>query len=572
MPIAAGAAGETAVICPIRFRRAIEGPPSYYSPDLDERGFASSTSEADYRPAAGPTVGMMLGGPDIKVSVVREAIGPKHVLCVKVEKIWGTGTLEVVSPLTSLDKPAEGYAVDDICLRNPFTTTSATDKDQSLAEAAAENERLLCSALWQYEAKFRKRLKKNPSDGTAAQAMTQIASLYNAYDHQHRLDAGTIKSIVESKTPLTARVTALKTAIQRRRAAAAVTKTSGFKVSVHLGSQDGPVLGELGVVLFPLAVIPVQPHVVSLGSTTDLSSSPADAFAADFSKSGSSFDVARMLLLFAMINVNVATAGLFFEFDREKVSRFRLCDATETRTLDGIKQAKISGYNDLFFQGFLLVNASLGSMRSDPWVNVLMNCKTSEAIDPYQTGKLNIYFVRELREDALKSSALVAVGFGSKIQTQTAKTLTVKLPPKTYNLPVGDDRIGIVCGVSNIDGVVPEVFMATRVMSRTLTHEAAHVCNVAHYRGGEGNTAHHDVWAVRNLMHLQEDLRYEWPSAGYGKVDAHGLDQAVAGVLLTMKKFPDPPATSEYVPRNDQVAQMREVFVTTKKYYGTGVK
>ncbi|MFO0547073.1 MAG: hypothetical protein U0271_01730 [Polyangiaceae bacterium] len=582
-------ADDFGAVVPLRFCRATSGFTRLKAPDLDDRGFVASAEPKDYRPARGPTVTLTLGGPEIRVKVIRQAIGPNHTLSVSVKKAPGSkgaATLKVVSPKTSLGEPETGYEVDHLYLVSPHTATTPSTTDDAEAKALAKDERLL----------FKKVLSGMSGLDESSAEHAQLAELFHAFDHSAAPDKATAKRVADSADPLQERVDALKGAIQRRRSAASQRDNSLFIVSVHLGGTDGPVLAELGVVVVPPIVIDFQPYLVSLGSAT-MSGVPTDTTHTDFDKSSSSLDYTRLLALVALLNFNMAPTGVYFKLSKSSVRRFRLYDTTQAPFKDDDPDgwnAQIDHYNFLFKQGWLSAGVVFNGV-ADPFVNILMNCHSALSYDLF---KLNVYFVKCIKLGVNAALEAVAVGYGALAQTQPARTLSVMgADGGTRTIDIGEDPVGLICSVSAVDKNVSDWWTSTRVLSRTLAHEIGHVCNLAHYRGGDDSKilkqkAKHDIWAVRNIMHNAETLSGDMPDSGYGRASGYRL----AGTLFTSKKHPTPRVTynqaekdaSEadqhapdvftdrledvYSKRTDQIAQVREVFRGSgnRTFYGTG--
>ncbi len=586
----------------LRFARAKVGPPSLRAPDLDDHGFVASTDPEDQRPARGPVVGMTLGGSDIRVRVVRERIGPRPRLFVKKTLVSGSdGHLTILSPSSghSLNAPDAGFLVDHIHLRSAFTTTASDPGDAAWAADEAENERVLVVALagertrlvaaleararaWngapknfranagetQLQALIRNMDLQRPIQydritspdnrtalayldwldrvrGEITAAQTQIDELSEYLEDQG--DALDADAVVASATPLQARVDAALARIQRRRAASQVNTPSLFKLEVHIGSASGPLAGELGVVVFPIKEVEVQPNVISLGARgqddTHLQFDQVPPAGQSY------FDYPKLLLILARTNVVYAPAGVrLYVRSRARVKRFRIADAADLPNTaipaddpDGWN-TYMAHFNDLFPTPGVFFSrnnnvpppppppaaapaaapaagpppaggaaaappppppppppapSTIG--RKDIWANVVMNAHTSEEL-----GRLNVYFVRKVTYGFTGNDGLLGLGYGSRAQTGTAGPVTlnrmarvaVTTPPGRPQQYIYGEANPLVPFAMNLGddriGLVVGVesysgtaWTGSLAFARVIAHEIMHCCNVSHYRGAE---------------------------------------------------------------------------------------
>lgn len=566
-----------------RFVRAGEGDPRYDNPELDDNG--STVSKPDLRLARGPMVGMTLGGRDVRVAIARDLLSPKTNLFITTR---GSSALEVVSPLPgtstlAVKAPAE---VDVVVLRAAVTAGAGSAKR---AKSEAENERQLAKPIADWRDRLRSAREKaaagyvktlllssNADEKTALETLTRhlranpdVPAYATARRNMAKRNAelrclfdtledpsaeAALDAIVASATVLDARLEAAKVA-EARRAGAAAGSPSEAVVELRVGSATGPIVAELGVVLFPLIEIEIMPHVVSLGAKPvldggydQIDSEFTDA--PDFSKATFTYvDIAAMV---ARMNVILSAVGVRCFVQQDNVRRYRLhgkLGAGSPVANHDKWNVEIPGFDDLFNpSGTLLVGLNLDA-RAEPWANVLMNANIDK---PETAHRLNVYFVREIRGPG--GASVQAVAFNKETQTQDAAEITFAgyaLPgvatPKAFTIAFKADPIGICVSVAELLWHQPRT-RGWIAMGRALAHELGHMGALPHYLGGEaagGPVAQEDIWAARNLMHYSALVTHAPPGASSARDVGYGDFQGspCAGTHLTLKNYAAPTPT-----------------------------
>lgn len=577
VPVRGKAQGDVSRTTVARFVRAGDGDPRFDNPEPDDNG--STVSKGDLRLARGPMVGMTLGGRNIRVGIARDLLSPKTNLFITTR---GSAALEVVWPTAgkstlSMKAPAE---VDVVLLRAVAASSGAGDDKR--AKADAENELLLAPHLVvardafiakreasaaQYvkslslgsttrESSFEtlsRKLREAPDEPRYAAARKDMqaygAKVQSVYDTLEHLDAmNVLDEIAKSTTVLDKRLTAAKSA-DARRAGSMLAAQSEAVVELRVGSATGPIVAELGVVLFPLIEVEIMPHVVALGANeiakgTGIFDTTDTDFAAptDFSKG--TFTFVDVVALVARMNVILAPVGVRCFVQKSAVRRYRVHDVTTAANQPGDydKWNKVvPGFDDLFVpNGSLPVGLNLDD-RAEPWANVVMN---ANAHRPETAHRLNVYFVAVI--PAGPNGSIQAAAFNDETQTQGAETIAFKgLYGTPFEMAFGPDQLGVLVSVHELRRLKSR-FEGWLTLGRALAHELGHLGTLPHYLGGEANgnpvAAFEHIWAARNLMHCSALVTKAPAGAktardvGYG---SFGSDP-YAGTHLTLKNYKAP--------------------------------
>lgn len=580
LPARGKAKGDVTRTTVARFVRAGDGDPRYDNPELDDNG--STVSKANLRLVRGPVVGMTLGGRNIRVGIARDLLSPTTNLFVTTR---GSSALEVVWPAkgtSTLDvKPP---AQVDVVLLRAVVASGTADAKRAASEAA--NERLLAKHIVpQRDALISDRetaaaqhlkdlglscdpgvkafkalydhLAAKPDEPRYAKAgkdmATRRAEMQSLCDALEDFGATVaIDDIAKSASILESRSKAATDADARRAGSVAATQSEAV-VELRVGSATGPIVAELGVVLFPLIEVEIMPHVVALGATP-IAGTVYDTIDTEFGDptdfSKGTFTYVDVVAMVARVNVILAPVGVRCFVQESNVRRYRLHDALDptvpVANLDKWNKL-IPGFGELFFpSGSLPVGYNLDA-RAEPWANVLMNANADK---PETEHRLNVYFVGMIT--CGPKSSVQAVAFNDETQTQPAATVRFagvvrpgKTKPTPFEIDFGPDQLGVCVAVRELRRHSPR-FRGWLTMGRALAHELGHMGTLPHYLGGEEGgvpvAAYEDIWAARNLMHTSA-LMMKAPTGALSARDVgYGRDGGIplAGTALTLKKYDAP--------------------------------
>lgn len=384
--------GDTTRATLVRFIRASEGGPKLRAPAIDDRGFVVDASPGAFSPARGPTVGLTIGAPEIRVRLVRDGLPANLKLYCTLRPEGPAGApLKMTSPLEgqALHEPGAGHLADHVYLRSPpFAEPPGggpDEEDDARAQDEAENEHRVVVALMATKARLEealarkarqenRRRKTTPAPGESAlQALERtLAELPPGSDYRVRMtrelrnakleidevlegfdDQGQpldVHAVAEASGPDPTRAAELRKALRQRRAAARQGAT--YVVEVRLGAPAGPIIAELGVALLPPLEVEVQPYVVSMGGTSQPGRRGLDRLHLEFaatlpdapkakphkrSKAANkprpaepAFDFTTLLVTLARLNVIYAPVGVRFWTRASNVKCFRFADAADS--------------------------------------------------------------------------------------------------------------------------------------------------------------------------------------------------------------------------------------------------
>ncbi|MFO0619160.1 MAG: hypothetical protein U0414_41610 [Polyangiaceae bacterium] len=617
IPIAAGpGGGDVTRTTLVRFTRAATGTPKLGTPPLDDRGFQAVSGTSSFRPARGPTVGMTLGARRICVRLVREALPQAVKLFVTLRHVGGDAhPLTIVSPSGegALHRPALEALADHVYLEAAASEEVSDPNDEALARAEVENEqRVVAFALSLHddlEAYAKGRCDQAhvvPASGESAvdalrKALPTAVFTESAREEIRRtLDQRGadwedaiegIDTLVErpslallraiaagDREATAARKTAITSQLRLRRGA--TQKQPGtFVVEVHLSRRDGPVIAELGVVVFPPLEVELQPYFVSLGGPSSgksiddvhvrfhasLTMAPPEAEPKPKPKPKAKakakaapiapFGYTDLALAVGRMNVLYAPVGIRFRVDSSLPKCFRFADEADRGKLDAADDPhEWNVYHPVFNRFFPKGGLEAGrllydyhkvcdwppvddwSKRNNPWFNLVMNAHLA---DLQHVGRLNVWFVRQLLILG-QPTEIHAMGLSRFAQTQKAATLRVSNgedPP--YDVHLGDDQVGAIVSMNALKGL--DAWGRALELGHMLAHEVGHLAGLTHYLGGEAIGKPRPVvltrWSLRSVMF--NAVRFEGPlDAGYDRPGSVP-GRHDAGPFFSLKAFED---------------------------------
>lgn len=577
-----------------RFVRGASGAPKLHAPDLDDRGWVPSASAGDNRPARGPSVGMTIGGPRIVVRLMRDGLPDLLPLHVTLENKSGDASVvKLASPAAgeTLTTQVKGFLADHVYLDSPVTGATKDDDDADRAIEEAENERVVVGWLAATKARLSLALEatakaecaavgaaraanethlaalerfasslpardpvRDRIEATIAVARREIDDLFGSFDDQGApLD---VAAVLGSDRPLDARVKAISAAIARRRFAATRSKST-FLLRVHIGSNTGPVIAELGIIALPPLDIEVQPYVVSLGGRSMPGARGLDVLHRLFAETvpdvpelaesdnpslrervrariearknrradkkkkqvatapaaPPALTYTTFALGLGLVNVIYAPAGVRFYTRPSLVKCFRLADKADAPSKTPLTDEEreddphgwntyLDHFNHVFPAGGLPIgrwnwqagNPAAWTGRNDPWLNLLMNAnQTVPAHRLQRDHRLNVWCVRWLMSDGQIHRSGLAIGKGPLSSNQPAAKVPYAVNANT--------SFEILLGDDQVGAVcaidasspAPDAWHSLQIFARALAHEIGHICGLTHYLGGQKSG---DPWNV----------------------------------------------------------------------------